>query len=98
MLEFIALNYELIGLVILGVVGAFFVARRKSINAVSEILEHGKDELAENIKENHEKYAEYVYSKLPAKARIFLTKKIIDKIILEFAEAIDEDQDLDKIK
>lgn len=73
-----------------GLIAAFFViGKKKSVDLVKSLALEVGDELGNHIIANKEKYTELVYAKIPAKFKVFISKKTVEKIVVEIAEIID---------
>ncbi|MNV07941.1 hypothetical protein D3C71_983950 [compost metagenome] len=82
-------------------VTAFFViGKKKSVELIKTIAYEVGDQVGNHIIANKEKYTELVYAKIPAKFKIFISKKMVEKIVVEVAQIIDPNDtngsDLDK--
>jgi len=95
-ISFLATNYEYIILVVLGTAGLFLIGKKRAINMVLAVFEEAKEELFNTIEQDYEKYAEYIYDKLPKTAKIFVTKTMVSQIIIGIMDLVEEKSDLDK--
>lgn len=91
-MDFIMQNIEIIILAIGGIVGFFLLGKKKAVVLAEKILHDIRDEIGDNIIENQDKYTNMVYAKLPVKAKLFVTKAVIKKVIIELAQFIDVDE------
>lgn len=78
---------DVIGIVVVGAIGFLTMGKKKAINTLLSLLEESKNILLANIEEDKEKHTQFIFNKLPKKARVFLTKKRISAILDEFIEA-----------
>lgn len=92
-LQYIAENQEAIGGLVGIAITVGVVGRKRATKLVMEYLKNSKEDFLRNIDNYAPIFAKYIYAKLPKSARLFLTVKRIEKIILKFAKEI---QDLDK--
>lgn len=97
-MTFIMNNIEIIILAIVGVAGFFLIGKKKSVTLAKEVIYELRDEIGDNIIANQDKYTNLVYAKLPLKSRVFITKAMVKKAIVEIGYLIDvnEVRDLDK--
>lgn len=93
-MDFIIQNFEVILLAVGGVAGFFLLGKKKALVLAEKVLHDVRDELGDNIIANQDKYTDAVYAKLPLKAKAFVTKAMVKKVIVELAQFIDADDSL----
>jgi hypothetical protein len=92
-MNFITDNYEIILLAIAGIGGLFLLGKQKSLAMAKTIIHEVRDEVGNDIIANQDKYTDFVYNKLPLKAKVFVTKAMVNKLIVEVGHFIDSDLD-----
>ncbi len=92
-MDFIIQNIEIILLAVAGVVGFFLLGKKKALILAEKVLYDVRDAIGDNIIANQDKYTNAVYAKLPLKAKVFVTKAMIKKIVVELAQFIDVDEE-----
>jgi hypothetical protein len=89
-LEFIRDNFEAVmGLLAISTSLAF-MGRQRAKQLVVKFLDNAKEDFLLNIDKHAPVYSKYIYAKLPKSARLFLTRKRIEKLIIKFAKEVKE--------
>jgi high-affinity Fe2+/Pb2+ permease len=92
LINFVIENQETIFGLVAIVVSLVYMGRKRAVKLVHQYLDSSKEDFLKNIEQHAPAFAKYIYAKLPKTARLFLTAKRIEKLIIKFAKQI---QDLD---
>lgn len=89
-LDFVSQYYGY--LIAAGVLGASFFAigKKKAMELVKTLVTEAADTLGEHLLTHKDQYVKAIYDKIPAKLKVFVSLKMIEKAIVEIAEAIDK--------
>jgi phage gp46-like protein len=85
-LDFITTHYQAIVAILVFVVGVVLIGRKRGLEMVATLAEEFKDEILDGIGEKEDAYAKYIHSKLPKRAKIFISIGIVKKAINKFIE------------
>jgi len=86
MFDFILEHKDIIGVTILILVAFFAMGKKRAIAILFNLLEESKSIMLANIEEDKEKHVQFIFNKLPKKAKVFITKKRISAILDEFLD------------
>jgi hypothetical protein len=81
-------DYIVGGLVLIA--GIIMMGRRKSVVFIKDFLEKEKDNLVEHMEKDPAHCAKIVYALLPAKVKVFVNVKTIEKLISKLADILDK--------
>jgi hypothetical protein len=87
-INFIMENQEAVLGIIAIVISLVTLGRKRATKLVLKHLESAKEDFLKNIDSHAKVYAKYIYAKLPKTAKLFLTAKRIERIIIKVAEEI----------
>jgi hypothetical protein len=84
MFDFILEHRDVIGVIIIGLVAFFAMGKKRATAILFNLLDESKDMMLASVEEDKEKYVQFIFNKLPKKAKVFITKKRISSILDEF--------------